>query len=152
MTITFFGHGSMYYNDNIENLVAETIKKHIDADKKTTFLCGGYGDFDNMCANICRQLKKDYPLIEVVYVTPYISTAQQRKIKELIEYKLYDSTLYPPIEKVPYRYAIIKRNEWMAENADLLIVYVKHEHGGAYNVFRHAKKKGKTIINIADFI
>ena len=59
MTITFFGHGSMYYGEIIKKTVTETIKKHISADKKTTFLCGGYGDFDNMCANICRQLKND---------------------------------------------------------------------------------------------
>lgn len=148
MTITFFGHGSMYYGEIIKKTVTETIKKHISADKKTTFLCGGYGDFDSMCANICRQLKKDYPLIELVYVTPYLNT--QQKLKELSELKLYDSIIYPPIENVPYRYAIIKRNEWMAENSDIIIFYVKHEYGGAYNVLKYAKKKGKTIINIAD--
>lgn len=150
MIITFFGHGSVYYDDNIKNSVAEIIKKHIAVDEKITFLCGGYGDFDSMCANICRELKKDYPLIELVYVTPYLNT--QQKLKELSELKLYDSIIYPPIEKVPYRYAIIKRNEWMAENSDLIIVYVKHEYGGAYNALKYAKKKGKIIINIADFI
>ncbi len=33
MTITFFGHGSMHYNDNVEKALTETIKKNIHQKK-----------------------------------------------------------------------------------------------------------------------
>ena len=91
-------------------------------------------------------------LCEIVFVTPYITLSQQRKIDELLKNKIYDFSVYPPIEKTPYRFAINKRNEWMIDNSDLIISYVKYNHGGAYNAIRHARKKKKRIINLADNI
>ena len=45
---------------------------------------------------------------------------------------LYDESIYPPIENVPPKFAIAKRNEWMMTNADFIIVYVKYNRGGAF--------------------
>ena len=61
-----------------------------------------------------------------------------------------DTSIYPPIEQVPPRFAISKRNEWMMANADLIIAYVNHEYGGAYQSLRVAKRRKKKIINICD--
>lgn len=60
--------------------------------------------------------------------------------------------LYPPIEKVPLKFAISKRNNWMVENSDLVIAYVNHSFGGAYKTLQAAKRKKKRIINICDFV
>ena len=62
--------------------------------------------------------------------------------------QLYDSILYPPLETVPKRFAINKRNEWMIVQADLVISYIDHEFGGAYKTFAYAKKKKKKIIEL----
>ena len=78
--------------------------------------------------------------------------AEQAKIKEMQTSRLYDASIYPPIENTPPRFAISKRNEWMMTNADLIIVYVNHNYGGAYQSLQVAKRKKKEIINICEFL
>lgn len=41
----------------------------------------------------------------------------------------YDYLLYPSIENVPYRFAIAKRNEWMVEQADIIVSYTETQLG-----------------------
>ena len=66
--------------------------------------------------------------------------------------KLYDASMYPPIEGVPPKFAILKRNEWMMEKADLIISCVKRTSGGAYKSLKKAISKKKKIINVCDYI
>lgn len=60
----------------------------------------------------------------------------------------FDDIIYPPIENVPYKYAIIRRNEWMIDVADFVIAYVKYSWGGAARSLEYAKRKKKNIIQI----
>lgn len=113
---------------------------------------GGRGDFDELCATACRELKKERGDIELIYVTPYISLSEQSKIRYNEEQGLYDSSIYPPIESTPPRFAISKRNEWMILNSDLVIAYVIRSYGGAYKSLQVAKKRNKRIINICSLI
>ena len=53
----------------------------------------------------------------------------------------YDYLLYPSIENVPYRFAIAKRNEWMVEQADIIVSYTEHNWGGAFQMVKFAEKK-----------
>ncbi|MBR2460730.1 MAG: hypothetical protein IKB34_05840 [Clostridia bacterium] len=150
MIITFIGHGTLRINSDLSKKIVTTLKSNIEREERIIFYFGGYGDFDNHCASICRKIKKEKSGCEIVFVTPYITQSQQEKIKYLINAKLYDSTLYPPIENTPPRYAIIKRNEWMVSEADLVIAYVSHTYGGAYKTLRYARSKNKKIINLAE--
>ena len=63
----------------------------------------------------------------------------------------YDSILYPEIEDKPKRYAITYRNKYMVEKADYVVAYVSHDWGDAYTAYKHAKRKGKEIFNLAKF-
>jgi hypothetical protein len=63
---------------------------------------------------------------------------------------IYDFSIYPPIETVPRKAAIIKRNEFMVDNGDVVVAYVKHGWGGAAHTLEYAPKKNKEIINIVD--
>lgn len=150
MIITFIGHSSLINCENLIVRVTEAILENTRKEENISFLCGGYGDFDNLSLLACRIAKEKLPNSEVVFVTPYITSRQQEKIKNLVESKLYDSTIYPPLENVPPRYAIIKRNEWMVEKADLVIAYVKYTYGGAHKALLYAQKRKKQIINLAD--
>ena len=149
MIITFVGHGETTIDHALSKKIRETILSSVSSSPSVTFYCGGYGDFDLHCASICRALKKEIPNCEVVFVTPYITPSQQRKIKHLIDTGLYDASIYPPIEKTPLRFAIAKRNEWMVAEADLIIAYVSQSYGGAWNTLSFARRKQKTIINLA---
>ena len=150
MIITFAGHAFISFSDRVKESIKEQIRNLIvDAEPIRCYL-GGYGAFDEMCAAACRELKREYDCIQLVYITPYLDLAQQEKIRLMQNCALYDTSIYPPIENVPPRYAIVKRNEWMITNADLIIVYVNRNYGGAYKSLQFAKRKKKRIINIVD--
>jgi hypothetical protein len=63
---------------------------------------------------------------------------------------MYDEFLYPPLEDVPLRFAITKRNEWMISQADTIIAFVNHTYGGAYKSLLYARRKNKSIISITN--
>lgn len=42
--------------------------------------------------------------------------------------------------------AIVMRNRIMINQSDLVIVYIKHEFGGAYQALRYAQRNGKQLI------
>jgi len=152
MKITFVGHSLITSNAKVKEIVKEQMRNDIANVEPVICYLGGYGDFDTICARACRELKEEYTDLKIVYVTPYMSLSEQIKIKELQEYGFYDTSIYPPIENVPLKFAILKRNEWMVTNADLVIVYVNHSYGGAYKALQIAKRRKKKIINICDFI
>lgn len=146
MIITFFGHSNCLFNDDIKKklkniLVGEIIKNPI-----SKFYLGGYGDFDGLCLRTLRELKHDFPTIEILFITPYLDKNYSKL--ELANY-YYDDVIFPPLESVPRKFAILKRNEWMVDEADLVIAYVMYSWGGAAKTLEYAKRKKKRIINIA---
>ena len=141
MTVTFCGHGDCYENDEIRQLLYETVEAAI-INGAELFYLGGYGHFDSMAARVVWELKKKYPHIQSVLVLAYLNRE--------VDMKYYDGTTFPPLESTPLRFAISKRNEWMAEQADTVIAYVDHDWGGAAQTLQFAKRKHKTIINIAE--
>ena len=140
MVVTFCGHREILSDkDEIRKRLIEEVENLINKGA-TEFLLGGYGSFDYMCAGVVKELKQKYPHIKSILVKPYLN-------KPFDEW-LYDESEYPPIENTPKKFAIIKRNEYMADRADVIIAYVKYETGGAATTLKYALKKNKTIINI----
>lgn len=152
MKISFVGHAVVSSVDDIKQIVKEQVRYNITNTDSAICYLGGYGDFDELCAVACRELKAEHPCIELIYVAPYITLREQAKIKELQKAGLCDTSVYPPIEKTPLKFAISKRNEWMVRNADLVIAYVKRSWGGAYKTIKTAEKMRKKIINVGDLI
>ena len=105
MIISFAGHSFIYASDKVKELVKEHIRKNIIDSKHIACYLGGYGDFDEICARACRELKQEYAGIELVYVTAYLGLREQAKIKEMHKHGLYDTSIYPPIENAPRRIA-----------------------------------------------
>lgn len=136
MTVTFCGHAEIAQPDNLRSWLISTIEPLI-ADGADTFYLGGYGAFDSLAAAVLRELKKNYPHIQIVLVLAYLN----RKI----DTSGYDSTLYPELEKVPPRFAISKRNERMVDLSDVVVAYVTHGWGGAAKTLEYAKRKRKVI-------
>ncbi|MBO5904045.1 MAG: hypothetical protein J6Q64_01555, partial [Clostridia bacterium] len=94
-----------------------------------------------------KKFKEAHPKAWLVFVTPYID---EKYIKSKTEFAdAFDTIVYPPIENVPKKFAIPRRNEWMVEQANIVIACVSHSFGGAYDTYKHAKKKGKRIYNIS---
>ena len=150
MIITFLGHRRISGYDDLSERIQKTIFENINPKEETFFYCGGYGEFDSLCAKACRLVTGRIPNIQIVFVTPYMTEQQQKKVMQFIRSGLYDSVIYPPLEMTPPRFAIRKRNEWMINEADLIIAYVKQTYGGAFTAMDYARRKKKHVINIAD--
>ncbi|MCH5211935.1 MAG: DUF1273 family protein [Oscillospiraceae bacterium] len=140
MIVTFCGHGEITYSEEIRKILYNTVEELINqgADE---FLLGGYGSFDLLAAKTVKILKEKYPHIKSILIIPYINRD--------FDADIYDCSEYPPIENVPKRFAILKRNEWMARKADVVVAYVQYDWGGAVKTLEYAIRKKKRIINIA---
>ena len=144
MIVTFCGHRDVYSSeDRLRQWLKETVRELISrgADK---FYLGGYGAFDRLSASVVRELRTDHPDIESVLVLAYLD----RTLDEL-DRATYDRTAYPPLEKFPKRFAIVRRNEWMVDASDVVVSGVTHDWGGAYRTLKYAEKRGKEIIRYA---
>ena len=141
MTVAFCGHAQISQSEKIEKWLYDVTQKLIEQGA-TTFYLGGYGAFDSLAASVLREQKKRYSQIELVLVLAYLNTGRDTSG--------YDSTVYPPLETVPRRFAISHRNRWMVESADVVVAYVLHAWGGAATTLRCAKQKKKQIISYRD--
>ena len=141
MVITFCGHDSVQEVDKVRDWLCNALDQFQDEENITCYL-GGYGGFDNLAASVVRQKQKQRPNLQAVLVIPYLD----RKYDETE----YDYTLYPPLESVPPRYAILRRNKWMVEQADVVIAYVTHSWGGAAKTLKYAQTKKKNLILYPD--
>ena len=149
MIIIFCGHAKFIKAKEYEQKILEFLEKKI-GDESAEMYLGGYGDFDNFVYGCCKKYKQSHPNTSLVFVTPYFSIDYQRNHLE-IQKTRYDSILYPEIEDKPKHFAITYRNKYMVEKADYVVAYVSHDWGGAYTTYKHAKRKGKEIFNLANF-
>ena len=145
--VTFIGHREIYghchLDDEIEKIVTDLIRKK----EYVEFYVGRNGDFDISVAsatkraqnalgnqNSCLVLLQPYPMKD----DPYYE-------------KFYDEIWYPIDSKTHPKAAITKRNQWMIDNADLLVAYVEPDRkGGALTTLKYAQKQGVEIINLAE--
>ena len=146
MIITFCEHSDFSFSDDIKQQLKNILLNEIRKNPTCKFYLGGYGDFDSLCLRTLRELKKEFQSIELIFITPYIDKNYSKL--EFAKYH-YDDVIFPPLERVPRKFAILKRNEWMVEEADLVIAYVMYSWGGAAKTLEYAKRKMKQIINLA---
>ena len=138
MIVAFCGHRRMDNKKETERWLVKTCGQLI-AEGADTFYLGGYGEFDALAAQIARKLRTNHGGLKVVLVIPYLNRNADTAG--------YNEIVYPPLEAVPLRFAISRRNEWMVEQADVVVSYVTHDWGGAYKTMEYARKKHKRIIN-----
>ena len=152
MIITFCGHrnvpDSKYATERLTEIITALFMEVTADNAPISFYCGGYGEFDRLAEKVVETVHKNFPntSCEKLFITPYITQSYQRRNEQMKQ--RFDDIIYPPIENVPCRYAIIRRNEWMIDAADVVIAYVRYSWGGAARSLAYAKRKGKTIIMI----
>lgn len=140
MNITFCGHRDYFYNSLLEDTLTNILNDFAQNNQTVCCFNGGYGEFDRLAYRCTRRAKLSKSNIKNYLVIPYL-------LNKDIQCE-HDEVIYPPLENVPLKWAICHRNEWMVDNADVLICYVGHDWGGAYRTLIYAKRKNKTIINL----
>ncbi len=137
LVCTFFGHRDT--PNEIEPLLRAALIDLIENEQVSLFYVGNQGNFDWMVRKILRELKERYP-IDYAVVLAYLPEKPD-------PYEDYSDTVYP-LEGVPPRFAIDRRNYWMLEQADYVITYVRVGWGGAAKFKEIAEKRGLKIYNL----
>ena len=146
MTVTFFGHRTApaYVKEPLKGVLTKLICEQ----GATTFYVGSQGNFDCIVKKTLSELRKIYAHISYSIVLAYLPIE-----KDELDFTDYTETLHPcGLETVPPRFTISARNRWMIEQADTIVTYVRHPGGGAARFRELARKKGKRIVELSDFL
>lgn len=140
-TCTFFGHRDT--PESIGDALLQAIEELITRENVLRFYVGNQGRFDALVLSALRQLKKVYPQIEYAVVLAYLPKRELFAIPE--------ETLFPEeVATALPRFAIDARNRFLVEHCDYAMVYVNVSYGGAFKFASLAKRKGKTVRNLAE--
>ena len=147
-TVCFIGHREIPDIRETEEKLQKVIEDLIRQKEYVEFYVGRNGDFDISVASAVKraQNKCGHENSSLILVLPY-------KNKDIEYFKYYyDEVILPVSSDTHFKAAIKKRNEWMADNSDMLIAYVSKESGGAYEMLKYAELQKTTIIKINDLI
>lgn len=141
---TFFGHRDA--PEEIKEKLICAIEDLIVNHGADTFYMGCEGKFDAYARAAVKELSEKYPHIKYNAVLAYVPS--EKRYSEHMDYS--DTIVFDGIEKSHPKYAIASRNEWIMKKSEYAITYIKYPVGGAYKYAEAMKKKGKTVINLAD--
>lgn len=142
MVVAFFGHKDT--PSAVKPLIKQTVEKLISENREIKFLVGTHGAFDLMTQSVPLNELHTHPQIVCYIVLSCIPAENSGKDYGLL-------TLVPEgIECVPKRFGISFRNDFMVNESDTIVCYITHDMGGAARFVGKAKKKGKSVINLAD--
>lgn len=136
----FAGHGKLIYGKNIKNQIFNKCRELITDFGVNKFWVGNYGSFDKLAAEIVRELKQQYPNIELNLIIPYL-TKEINDYKEQYD-KAHDNIIIAPMPMgTPNRYRILFANRYMVDKSRYLVAYVNYLFGGAAKTLEYAKQK-----------
>ena len=141
MVCTFFGHKDT--PKEIEPTLRSTLIDLIENKNVNMFYVGNNGNFDTMVRRQLEDLSQTYTITYHV-VLAYLPTEKNK-------YDNLTNTIYPEgLETVPKRFAISWRNKWMIQQSDIVVTYVTHNFGGAYQFTMLAENGAKEIIRLSN--
>ncbi len=137
MVSTFFGHRDA--PDTLAEELRKVLTVLLESGTIDVFYVGNSGNFDRLVSHILSELSSEYSF-ECRIVLAYLP--EQKR-----EYS-FETILPEGVENVPRKFAISYRNQWMIQQSDIVVTYVRRNYGGAYKYKELAKKKGKKVIEI----
>lgn len=106
-----------------------------------TFIVGNRGSFDSCAATAIKSLKEKYNDIVLLMLLAYHPAERKVELSPG-----FDGSFYPPLEGVPRRYAIVRANRYMVDNADGVICYSCH--GGNSGTLLRRVHRRQSLENI----
>ncbi len=144
----FFGHRDTPMSSDLEKKLYKAVEGLVlGTEKIRDFWLCEQGTFDCLTHIVMQNILRDYRWVWCTFVLAYEPSQSKEAWMEACDYMwIYPDTLY----KVPKRIAIIKRNEYIADNADYIICYINKKEGSAYKAVLRAYKRGAKIINLVE--
>ena len=140
---SFFGHRFVLEKEEVKEQLKSLAQRLIKEEDVDVFYLGEQGDFEIIAAEVLSELKTSYPFIQRIEILCFAEQLQRNgKIKS-------DGFEYlDELDRCKRKARIIKRNQWVIDNSDILVFYVNTPYGGAYQSYLYAKKKKKDIVNL----
>ena len=151
-TISFFGHRRIENLVSAESKLIRIVRDLLKSKTYVEFLVGRSGDFDQLVSSVVRRTKREYRAdnSSLVLVLPYVTAECRDNEEAFLEY--YDEVeICEESAFAHFKRAIRIRNCSMIEKSDLVVCYVEHSSGGAYQAMKYAKKNHKQIYNLCTF-
>ncbi len=119
------------------------------------FYCGMASGFDLLCGKAVIDIKRNRPEKGIRLIAAIPFSAQSNGFSNMWK-KLYEIVIAEAdkIEIISEEYSIScfeKRNRFMVDKSQCVICYFDGKSGGTANTVKYALKKGKRIINLADY-
>lgn len=149
-TVSFFGHRRIENGFWLAERLMRTIRDLLDTKEYVEFLVGRNGEFDQLVSSSIRSIKRGGrgENCSHTLVLPY-ETAEFRNNRQSF-YEYYDEIeLFPGSGKTHFKAAIQKRNREMVDRSHLIVFYLEHEYGGAYQTYQYAVEQGKPVLLLA---
>lgn len=142
--VAFAGHRYEWHCIGVEDKLPQVLEELIQKGY-TIFYDGNYGAFDKKSASAVLELKHKYPHIKLIRILTYYHHEKDK-------YELpscYDGSILPETEELHYKQKIVKRNEWIVDNCDVLVCHIEETYkSGAYRILKYAQKQNRSIIYI----
>lgn len=125
--------------------LVDAVEHHIEQYGVLDFYVGSYGNFDRLAARAVILAKQTHPEITLSLLLPYHSVERTGELPPG-----FDGSYYPVgMETVPRRFAIVRANRYMIEQAEFLIAYVRHPASNAEKLVEYAKRRErKNLITV----
>lgn len=142
--VALFGHRDFCAQGRLDDTLTPLLEELLRTKPFVEIYVGRDGEFDTYAASVVKRVQgaMGKENSELNLVLPYMK-------KDIEDFEKYYDRVIIPISAHP-KLAITKRNEWMVENADLVLCYIERKSGGAYTAIRYAEQLNKKIINFAD--
>lgn len=117
----FFGHRKIAADDELLNVLRNTVEGLITNKNVDTFLFGSKSEFDDLCHKVVTELKGKYPCIKRIYVRaefPYIDDNYKAYLLQN-----YEDTYYPGRMINAGKASYVERNYEMIDNCKFCVIY-----------------------------
>lgn len=119
------------------------------------FYCGMAEGFDIIAAEVVLDLREGIKnsSVELIAVVPFKtqSSGFSKKWKERYDKILEAADKVVILSDKYFNGCFAKRNCYMVDNSDIVLTYFDGKAGGTGSTLNYAKKKGRRIVNVAEY-
>ena len=148
-TISFFGHRRIDNVFAVELELEKIVQKFLCEKEYVEFLVGRDGEFDQIVSSVVRRCKRTFrdDNSTLVWIMPY-PTAEFNNNEEYFRNYYDEIEVCESAATCHFKAVFQIRNRCMVERSDLVVFYINHKSGGAYQTMQYAQKHAKAYINI----
>ena len=150
-TVSFFGHRIIDNPFLLEQKLEDLIRELLCSKEYVEFLVGRDGEFDQIVSSTVRRCKRSVrdDNSALVLVMPYATAEYLNNEQSFHDY--YDEVeICAEAAERHFKSAHQIRNRSMVDRSDLVVFYVEHSSGGAYQTMQYAKKVNANIVNFKE--